>query len=377
MVDFSTNAMAFGCSPLVLPFGRAFSTPGISGADTYAGGMFLYVYFIRFGVSALWGFVLLDAALSRHPEHGGYHMFALAFWPAGLTLLGWALQQKSVLFVMLAAVMMGVGHGPAKYNGQVLLPSWWAVDDRVRYGQSLLGFFRGLGAILWTLFFGGLTSYLGEERVYMTLYVTAFLQACLLFSSVAPILSQAEFHKIPKMKVAAFTSGESTQQSDQATRLLKDWRFYAIIVISTSISFTGLGIKQLLAVLYQEGVQLEYSTSSHYAAASLLLFWLLMTLSPFLGTQKLLLPGYAVVLALEAVVYGLSSVAVDMRKASWLLGCRVLSGGLLAVMMINKTVLYVEVLGKDRLKKMKSLQAPFDVLGGAGAPVAWVTSSSC
>merc|ERR1740123_2633823 len=96
LVDITTNAMASGFSPLVLPIGLAFRGSDESNQDTFAEGMFLYVYFVRFSVSILWGFVFLDAALSRHPEHAGYHMWALLLWPIGLALLGWAVYQKSV-----------------------------------------------------------------------------------------------------------------------------------------------------------------------------------------------------------------------------------------------------------------------------------------
>merc|ERR1711879_895137 len=97
-----------------------------------------------------------------------------------------------------------------------------------------------------------------------------------------------------------------------------------------------------------------------------------MTVSPFMATKKFVLPMYGVVLAMEGLLNGLSAAAFDVRNLSAIFICRFLSCGLLAVMLINKTVLNVEVLGKERLASMKKFSAPLEVLGGAGGMVAWV-----
>jgi hypothetical protein len=363
----------YGMSPLVLPVAEAFGED-----DTVMGGVFLYGSSLMFLVLDLVGGALPLFMPSRPHLYRRLAAAGLLAWGAGLWVQALAVWQRWLPLFFFSFVLLGVGMGIfGLFFLHFELTVRWAHDvARLHAGA---GFAIGCGAIVHTLAFGLLTEYAGVARALLG--VAAVHSAALCYCWAAGFRWVSFFGKGAD-RAAMDAAVAATRRRQRAAggggaptpvrELLRSWRLHLLVAMFVSMMFCGMAMKMLLSTLFEQALRKTHVESTLFSAFCLCFYWACRTVTPLLGAGDRVFVLFGAVLALEALAYGLTPLAIA-AESTWVFTVfRVLSGGGFATLTANITPLTMHMFGMRDLHVAISLTSLFEPVGGIGATVAWI-----
>ena len=135
-----------------------------------------------------------------------------------------------------------------------------------------------------------------------------------------------------------------------------------------------MAMKNLLSLLFEQILALEYRAAVHYSGACLAFYAVARSLSPLVSAGRGVFVLFAGVLAAETLAYGLTPYAIShtgSRRTLVYTAFRLLGGGSFAILLANRAVLAVRIFGVDNIAKVSGLQFATEWLAGLGPLLAF------